>query len=135
MTLVDSCGWLAYFKGGSQGAAFAPYITSGDHLVPTIVLYEVYRVLKRDAGGAQADAGAALLRGHRLVDLDHGLALAAAEVGLEHRLATADAIVYATARLFDATLVTGDDHFAGLPGVEYIPAPPAAASETLPQEQ
>jgi predicted nucleic acid-binding protein len=35
----------------------------------------------------------------------------------EHKLATADAIVYATARRQGATLLTCDAHFEALPGV------------------
>jgi predicted nucleic acid-binding protein len=37
----------------------------------------------------------------------------------------ADAMVYATAQAYGAVLVTGDRHFAGLPGVECLtwPAP------------
>ncbi|MFT3975091.1 MAG: PIN domain-containing protein [Amaricoccus sp.] len=37
-----------------------------------------------------------------------------------HRLATADAIIFATARARNATLVTCDAHFDGLPGVTLI---------------
>jgi 2,4-dienoyl-CoA reductase-like NADH-dependent reductase (Old Yellow Enzyme family) len=47
-------------------------------------------------------------------------ALAAAEACRAHRLATADAIIFATARLRGATLLTCDAHFEGLPGVTLI---------------
>ena len=55
-----------------------------------------------------------------LVPLDISMALLAAEVHRQHRLATADAIVYATARARGADLLTCDAHFAGLPGVVYV---------------
>lgn len=44
----------------------------------------------------------------------------AAEACRVHKLATADAIVFATARMQAASLVTCDPHFEGLPGVTLI---------------
>jgi hypothetical protein len=38
-----------------------------------------------------------------------------------NKLATADAIIHATARMFDADLLTCDRHFEGLPRVRYVP--------------
>jgi threonine aldolase len=59
----------------------------------------------------------------RVVSLDAGLAQQAAEVGLTHRLALADSIVYATALAYDADVITSDAHFEGLPLVTYLPRP------------
>jgi predicted nucleic acid-binding protein len=47
--------------------------------------------------------------------VDESLALEAADVSLAHGLAMAHSLVYATARRFGATLVTGDTGFEGLP--------------------
>ena len=52
--------------------------------------------------------------------LDTEIALAAAEACREHKLATADAIIFATARTQGATLLTCDAHFEGLLGVTLI---------------
>ncbi len=56
----------------------------------------------------------------QVVELDTAIALGAAEACREHRLATADAIIFATARARGATLLTCDSHFEGLPGVTLI---------------
>ncbi len=45
------------------------------------------------------------------------MALLAAELHRQYKLATADAIVYATARQRNADLLTCDARFEGLPGV------------------
>ena len=55
-----------------------------------------------------------------IIPFDTSLALLAAEVAREFKLATADAIIYATARQYDATLITSDAHFANLPQVKYF---------------
>jgi predicted nucleic acid-binding protein len=56
-----------------------------------------------------------------MVPLSDSLALAAADVSLEFRLAMADSIVYATARAEDAELVTSDADLRNLPGVTFLP--------------
>ena len=55
------------------------------------------------------------------VPLSDSLALAAADVSLEFRLAMADSIVYATALAEDAELVTSDSDLRNLPGVTFLP--------------
>jgi predicted nucleic acid-binding protein len=55
-----------------------------------------------------------------VVPLDTRIALHAAELHRQHRLATADAVVYATALENHAELLTCDAHFDGLPGVVFV---------------
>ena len=55
------------------------------------------------------------LRRATIAPIDEPLALEAADLSLTHGLAMADSFVYATARRFRATLVTGDADFDGLP--------------------
>jgi predicted nucleic acid-binding protein len=120
LTIVDSCGWLEYYRNGPQADRYAPYLQAEDLAVPTIVMYEVYKVLRRDLTERVADLAVTRMRAQRIIPLDDRLAVEAADHALEQRLAMADAIVYATARTHGATLVTGDGHFADLPGVEYV---------------
>ena len=51
----------------------------------------------------------------RVVPIDERLALLAARISLDRRLAMADAMIYATALAAGAQLVTSDAHFKGLP--------------------
>ena len=55
------------------------------------------------------------LRRATIAPVDESLALEAADLSLSLGLAMADSLVYATARRFRATLVTGDTDFEGLP--------------------
>ena len=57
-----------------------------------------------------------------IVPADSLVAIAAADLSLEHGLATADAIILATARLQPCGLITADTDFRGLPGVTLIEA-------------
>jgi predicted nucleic acid-binding protein len=116
--LIDSSAWLEYLTQDVNAAKFAPYIESGSAtLVPTIVLYEVVKALMRERGKTEADLFISEALRRVVVPLDEDLALAAAHVSNEHKLAMANAIIYATAQAHQAQLVTGDAAFRGLPSV------------------
>ena len=118
LRLIDSSAWLEYLTQDQDAAKFSPYIESGSPtLVPTIVLYEVVRILMRERGKIAADRFISEALRRVVVPLDEDLALAAVHVSNEHKLAMADAIIYATAQTHQAQLVTGDGAFRGLPGV------------------
>jgi uncharacterized protein len=71
--------------------------------------------MRRDFTEDRAVTAVSALRHATIVSVDESLALDAADIALTHRLAMADALVYATARRHDATLVTSDTDFEGLP--------------------
>ena len=122
MILVDSSGWIEFFTEGPNARRYGRYLEKASDLVtPSIVLYEVYKLIKRERTEEEALLAAAQIQKTRVVPLSDSLALAAADVSLERRLAMADAIVYATAQAEGAELVTGDRDLRGLPGVTYLP--------------
>ncbi len=121
MHVVDSCGWLEWFTDGELADAYRSFLDKPDEiLVPSIVVYEVYKVLKREKGEEVALACAAKVQESTVMGLDAVEALTAADTALEHRLAMADAIVYATAVTNQCELVTSDADLEGLPGVRFI---------------
>ena len=119
--LVDSSGWLEYFADGPNAGRFAePLSDPGRLVVPTISLYEVFRVVLRERGEDDAVRAAALMGRGREVALSAALALEAALIAHEKRLAMADGIILATARQAGATLWTQDADFEGMMGVRYF---------------
>lgn len=119
--LLDSSGWLEYVTDDVNAALFAPYI-EGDSLivVPSIVLYEVHKKVLQGRGKTEAERVASQLMQRLILPLGEELALMAAKVSVEFRLAMADAIVYATALAHQALVITGDVDFQGLPGAVVI---------------
>ena len=121
--LVDSSGWVEFLGDGPLADKFAPFFEREERLiVPSIVLYEVYKKLMSAQGSSAADRFLSAALRARVVPLDERLALLAARMSLDRRLAMADAIIYATAQVAGALLVTSDTHFKGLPGVTVIGA-------------
>lgn len=122
MRLVDTSAWIEWLIATPLGRSLAPELPERDAwLVPTIVQFELAKWLTRNVGEAEADRVIAFTDTCRVVELDTRIALAAADVSARHKLPTADAIVYATARAADADLLTCDRHFERLPGVILLP--------------
>jgi len=122
MRLVDTSAWIEYLTGSAAGASLASELPDrAAWLVPTMVQLELAKWLTREAGEAKADAVIAFTQTCVVADLDTPIALAAAELCATRRLATADAIVHATALAHGADLLTCDRHFENLPGVRFVP--------------
>lgn len=121
MVLVDTCGWIEWMTDSAMADAYAPHLDGENLLVPTLVQHELYKWLCRETDTNTALAAIAATRQATVVPLDTSLALLAADIAREHKLAMADAIIYATARQFQATLVTSDAHFESLPQVLFYP--------------
>ncbi len=122
MNLVDSSAWLAYFADEPSAGFFAEAIEDTDLLlVPSVCVYEVFKVVLRERGEDEAFSAAAAMQAGLVVDLDADLAMEAASVGHEEGLAFADSVIYTIARKRQATLWTQDAHFVGKAGVQYRP--------------
>lgn len=121
MNVVDTSGWLEYFTESENASFFAPAIEDTEHLiVPVICIYEIFKKVLQHQGQAAAEVQAADLVKANVVDLDASLAMSAAMLSAELKLPMADSIILAVAREHNATLWTQDEHFKGLPGVEYV---------------
>ena len=121
MNLVDSSGWLEYLTDGLLADEYAHYLEDLDEvLTPTVVLHEVYKWVKRERSEEEALIVAAQLEKSHIAPLSSTIALTAADLGVEHGLAMADSVVYATAVVSDVEIVTSDSDFESLPGVVYL---------------
>ena len=97
--LLDSSGWIEFFTGGPLADRYAVYLAPRYQLItPTIVLYEVYKKIKRQRGEETALLFTGQLNATHIINLTASIALLAADMSLRHGLAMADAIVYATAK-------------------------------------
>jgi predicted nucleic acid-binding protein len=118
--VVDSSGWVEYLGDGPKALAFATYLEKPESvLLPVIVVYEVYKKLLRER---KSDVAASFLSqafgfDERVIQIDIPLAALAAQSSTDTKLAMADAMIYATAKLHRAQLITSDLHFSGL---EYV---------------
>ncbi len=120
MNLVDTSGWIEYFFGGPNAAYFTPPVEAIDDLVvPVICLYEVFKKINIVGNQAQALQAIAQMKQGRVINITEDIALAAALFSVKRKLPMADSMIFATAAAQEAVLWTQDDHFKGLPNVNY----------------
>lgn len=119
--LIDSSGWVEAVGQGLRAGQFEKLIAENEPVIlPTVVLYEVYKKLLRTVGKDIAIRFLSHALRQVVVPLDEHLAIAAAALSLSHNLPMADAMIYATAQSHNAELFTTDAHFQALPGVTVL---------------
>ena len=115
--LLDSSCWLEWLADTPRAAKFeSAFERLQDLVVPVIVVYEVTKKLRREAGDDVAWQALSLMQQGEVVGVDTPLAIEATGNGLP----LADSLIYATGRAKGAELWTQDAHFKGLPGVRYF---------------
>lgn len=122
--LIDSYGWMEYFSDGPLADKYARYIkkaNTSEYITPSIVLYEVYKKIKREKNEEKAlESYAYIVSYTRILPLDGKTSLEAAEKSLKYGLGMADSIILATAANNNAKIVTSDEHFKNLDNAIYI---------------
>jgi predicted nucleic acid-binding protein len=123
LILIDSYGWIEYFSEGPLAGTYAPYVektNEKNYITPTIVIYEVYRKMKSLLGEQKALEAFSQMSRTRIVELTNDISLRAADISLNLKMGTADAIIVATARECNAEIVTSDKHLKDEKGVKFI---------------
>lgn len=119
--VVDTSAWIEWLTDSPQGKKLSSKFPSKEFcIVPTIVQLELSKWLTRELGEDRSDSVIAYTQKCIVTPLDTDIALIAAECHRKYKLATADAIVYATAQHHRAQLITFDAHFSKLPSVAYL---------------
>jgi toxin FitB len=119
--VVDTSAWIEWLQDGAVRNELVAYMPKRENcVVPTIVQLELSKWLMRNRSEEDSDLMIAYTQKCQIWPLDTATALRAAELHREFKLATADAIVYASALLSGAQLLTCDAHFEGLPQVRWI---------------
>jgi len=121
MIIIDTSGWLEYFTGGTNSKFFStPIKNNSKIIVPTIILYELWKKISRERGEDKAVELVAQLKRYDIIPLDESLSISAAKISNEYKIAMADSIIYATAKKYNATLWTQDADFKDFENVKYI---------------
>ena len=121
MNIVDSSGWLAYFADEPNAKHFQPPLQdTASLIVPSVTIYEVFKVILRESSENDALQSAAAMQKGTVVDLSSKIAIAASKLSLQNRLPMADSIILATAREFNAIIWTQDSDFENISDVKYF---------------
>jgi predicted nucleic acid-binding protein len=125
--VIDSYAWIEYFMGTEAGEKAKPIIESSEEkITPTICLAEVYaKTLKVESQELAERQRVFIKEKSALATLDEPIAVESAKVQTKMKKeidgwGLVDSIVYATALLKKAEVVTGDEHFKKLKNVLFI---------------
>ncbi|KAA1178848.1 type II toxin-antitoxin system VapC family toxin [Rhizobium tropici] len=122
MRVIDSSAWIEWLLDSPTGQQLSDQIPKPhDCIVPTMVQLELSKWLLREKDEDVLDNFIAYTMLCNVTPLDTAIARRASEISTQHKLATADAIIYATALHLDADILTCDAHFKGLENVIYFP--------------
>lgn len=124
--VIDTYAWVEYFAATRAGKIAREYIEGGFGATPTIVFAELKRKLLREIekGNETREGMSRRLEfieiSTAIEGLDIGTASESAEIDVHMKSKVkgwgmADSVILATARLNNAKVVTGDNHFRGLP--------------------
>ncbi len=120
MNLVNSSGWLEYYSNGENADFFAPAIEDTRNLVvSTINIYEVLKRLMQFHDIKIALGYIAPMRKAAIISIDEDLALQAVTLSQRYKLPLADSLLYATAKIHNATFWTQDKHFETIHDVKF----------------
>ncbi len=121
MRVVDTSAWVEWLIGGPLKKMLLKEFPDKEQcVVPTIVQLELAKWLAREVGEDEADQVIAFTQKCVVAPLDSRIALSAAGLHRQYKLATTDAVVYATALEYGADVLTCDAHFEKLPGIVLI---------------
>jgi predicted nucleic acid-binding protein len=125
--VIDSYAWIEYFMGTKTGEKVKPIIENTEEkITPTICLAEIYAKTLRAENDELAEKQRIFIKEKSaLAPLDEITAVEAAMLTFKLKReipgwGLADSIVYATALIKKAEVVTGDEHFKKLKNVTYI---------------
>ena len=122
MNVVDSSGWLEYFSGGPNADEFEmPLTDTSSLIVPVITIYEVFKVVLREAGENEALQAVASMEKGSIINLTTSIAMNASRISLKYSLPMADSIILSTAQSYECVIWTQDSDFENLPNVRFFP--------------
>lgn len=114
--VIDTSAWIECFSQTALGQRIASVLPAREHcIVPTIVQLELSKWALRELTEEERERLEESLEDCQVELLDSETAALAARANLEHKLATADAVIYATAQRLGAEVLTCDAHFKSLP--------------------
>lgn len=115
---LDSSAWIEYFEGNKS---VQELVDGASKLFGSVIsVFEIRRKLRREkvANDTLNRITAFMRRRATLVEINFDVSLLASSYA--EKLHAIDALIYASARKVNSVLITGDNDFRGLDGVEII---------------
>ena len=121
MNIVDSSGWLEFFAEGPNADEFSKPLSDTEKLiVPSISIFEVFKVVLRERDEDAALMAASLMGQGKVIDLSFELSTQAAKTSYDFKIPITDSIILTTATLHEAIVWTQDADLKNFNNVKYF---------------
>ncbi len=119
---IDSSIWLEYFLHTDELVGELLDSNEGRLLTSIVCFHEVSRKLIRlTSNESYIKEVLRFMRENSItVSLNEDIAVKSAEMSVKHRLASMDSIIYQSALVSNALLMTADNDFRGLPNAQVV---------------
>ena len=119
--VIDTYAWMEYFRGSGEGKITQNYIEHEDCATSSVTIAELSEKYKRENKKFEEDFYF-IVATAKIMDLSSEIALMAGEINYENKKkiknwGMSDSIILATAKLLNAKVITGDEHFKNLGAV------------------
>lgn len=119
--VIDTSVWIEVLVSGKKSKSCKREIDEAKEIiVPTLVVFEIYKKIKYKFTEEAALEAVAMLSQYTVEDFNREIAMVAADLSLEHKIAMADSIVLAHAHHKNMELLTLDNDFRGIPGAKVL---------------
>ena len=118
--VVDTSIWLEIFFDGALKKSCEDILNGKDIIIPSVVIFELYRKIKKQITEDGAIAAVGSLSKYQIQNVDQEIAILAGDLSLEFDLGMADAMILAFAKANDTELLTLDNDFNSIPGVHIL---------------
>jgi len=120
--LIDTHGWIEYWKGGEKAEDIAIYIEGNEEIiVSTINLLEIEYWLSKHFGPSVAkNKLQVVMKRSFVIEVDEEIVKEASKLRITYKLPLISSIILATARKYKARIVTGDSKLKDYDEVIYI---------------
>ncbi len=118
--LMDSSAWLSYFFATST--SIKEIVESENVLYTSVIsLFEIKRKLLMDGITKNLDNVMGFIKARSIIiNLDEIISHHAADISINQKLHAVDALIYSTAKIINAELITADSDFKDLDDVMLI---------------
>lgn len=120
VVILDTSCWIEFFLGSERASSYAHHIGTSTVIVPSLCLFEVVRTLLKNFDNEDVLQALSIMQQQTVIPLSETVAINAAQLAVNLNLSTADAVVYATAQLHHAMLITHDTDLVGFDGVSVV---------------
>ena len=119
--LLDSYAWIELLTGTEKGRKVKELNEGAEVYTTRLNLYEVYYRMIEIYGKPKADEFYEyMLQNAKIVELDDALVKYAADMKIGFKLPAIDSITYAAAKITNASVVSGCEHFKKIKGKDVI---------------